>query len=98
MSQLYSQKLNTLGKIKGEEKKTVLPKNGFGSGGRTLCPERLSFSQFVVLMRTTICEKDSLPGQRVLPPEPKPFFGKKGFFCSTFQPLVVPVDPDQPVF
>ena len=73
--------------IKGEQKNPVFPKNGFGSGGRTVCPERLSFSQFVVLMRTTICEKDSLPGQRVLPPEPKPFLERQGFFCSPFMKL-----------
>ena len=31
-------------------------------------------------MSTTSCEKDSLSGQRVLPPEPRPFFGRTGFF------------------
>ena len=44
-------------------------KNGYGSGGRTVCPERQPFSQFVVLMRTTNCEEDSLLGQTGLPPE-----------------------------
>ena len=63
--------------IKGEEK------NGFGSTRRTLCPERLSFSQFVVLMSTTNCERDSLSGQRVLLVEPKPFFWKDRFFSLT---------------
>ena len=70
--------------LKGEQKKTCPSKNGFGSGGITVCPENLSFSQFVVLMRTTICEKDSLPGQTVLPPEPKPFLERQVFFCSPF--------------
>ena len=34
-----------------------------------VCPRRLSFSQFVILMSTTNGEKDSLLGQTVLPPE-----------------------------
>ena len=42
-------------------------------------PRRLSFSQFVVLMSTTNCEKDSLFEQTVLPPETIIFFGRKVF-------------------
>ena len=79
------------------EKNPVLPKNGFGSGGRTLCPKRPSFSQFVVLMRTTNCEKDTLSGQRVLPPEPKPFFGRTGFFSLTLY-IYVCVLLDFPIY
>ena len=66
--------------IKGLSKKTSFLKNCDGSGGRTVCPRRLSFSQFVVLMSMTNCEKDSLLGQTVLLPEPSKFFKKEGFF------------------
>ena len=59
--------------LKGCPKKSSFLKNCDGSGGRTVCPRRLSFSQFVVLMSMTNCEKDSLLGQTVLPPEPSQF-------------------------
>ena len=61
-------------------KKTSFLTNCDGSGGRMVCPRRLSFSQFVVLMSMTNCEKDSLLGQTVLPPEPSQFFKKEGIF------------------
>ena len=44
--------------VKGEGKKRGFSKNGNGSGGRTVCPSRLSFSQFIVHMSTKNCEKD----------------------------------------
>ena len=47
---------------------------------RTVCPRRLSFSQFVVLMNTTNCEKDSLLGQMVFPTEPLTIFQIPRFF------------------
>ena len=65
--------------LKGYPKKTSFLKNCDGSGGRTVWPRRLSFSQFIILMSTTNCEKDSLLGQTVLPPEPSQFFKKEGF-------------------
>ena len=37
-----------------------------GFFSRTVGPRKLSFSQFVVLMSTLICEKDSLLGHMVL--------------------------------
>ena len=55
-----------------------------GSGRRTVCSRMLSISQFVVLISTTNCEKDSLLGQTILPPEPITFFGKRVFFDSPF--------------
>ena len=66
--------------IKGLSKKTSFLKNCDGSGGRTVCPRRLSFSQFVVLMSMINCEKDNLLGQTVLPPEPSQFFKNEVFF------------------
>ena len=35
-------------------------------------------------MSTTNSEKDSLSGQRVLPPEQKPSFGKTGFLLTPY--------------
>ena len=64
--------------------KNLFSKKNIVSGGRTVCSKRLSFSQFVVLISTTNCEKDSLLGQTILPPEPITFFGKRGFFDSHF--------------
>ena len=46
--------------LKGGGKKRGFSKKGNGSGGRTVCPRGLSFSQFVVLMSTPNGEKDSL--------------------------------------
>ena len=57
--------------------------NGNGSGGRTICPRGLSFSQFVILMSTINAEKDSPLGQTVLPPEPFPFFENPRYFFLT---------------
>ena len=54
-----------------------------GSGGKTVGPRRLSFSQFVVLMCTTNCEKDSLLGQTVF----KFWFPESGFFFETLWSL-----------
>ena len=65
--------------VKGGAKKTSFSKNCDGSRGRTVCPRRLSFSQFVVLMSMTNCEKDSLLGQTVLPLEPSQFLEKEVF-------------------
>ena len=59
---------------KGWGEKRGFSKNGNGSGGRTVCPRGLSFSEFIVLMSTINCEKDTPLGQTVLPPEPFPFF------------------------
>ena len=53
-------------RIKGVEKKCDSLKISKCHLPRTNCPRRLSFSQFVVLMSTTNCEKDSLLGQLVL--------------------------------
>ena len=47
-----------------------------------VCPRRLSFSLFVILMSTTNGEKDSHLGQTVLPPELWQFFQKGGFFFT----------------
>ena len=47
---------------------------------RTICPRRLSFSLFVVLMRTTSCEKDSLLGQLVLGKKQLSNFERVTFF------------------
>ena len=52
--------------------------------GGMVCPRGLSFLQFVVLMSNTNCEKDSLLGQTVLPPEPLTFFQIPGFFYTPF--------------
>ena len=56
---------------KGCTKKSV-PFSKFESGllTRTVCPRRLSFSQFRVLMSTLNCEKDNLLGQKVLVKRP----------------------------
>ena len=44
--------------VKGEEIKTsIFQKKGNGSGGKTVCPRRLSFSPFVVLMSILIPER-----------------------------------------
>ena len=50
-----------------------------------VCPRRLSFSQFVVLMSTSNCENDSLLGQTIPYPEPSQFFEYQGFFYSPFR-------------
>ena len=68
---------------KGEGKKQGFSKSGNSSGGRTICPRGLSFSQLVVLMCTINYKKDSRRGQTVLPPEP-PFFENPHFFPSPF--------------
>ena len=39
---------------------------------------------YVVLMSTTNCEKESLPGQTVLRPQPLTFFKKEVFLCPPF--------------
>ena len=62
-------------------KKISFSKNCDGSGGRTVWPKRLSFSQFVILISTTNCEKDSLLEQTVLPPEPIFFLEKEVFLA-----------------
>ena len=49
-----------------------------------VCPRRLSFSPFVVLMSMTNCEKDSLLGQTILPPEVGQILGGLGFFYTPF--------------
>ena len=49
-----------------------------------VCPMRLSFSPFVVLMSMTNCEKDSLLGQTVLPPELGQILGGLVFLWSPF--------------
>ena len=67
--------------IKGWPKNPSPPKIWPNSGGRMVCPRRLSFSPFVVLMSMTNCEKDSLLGQTVLPPELGQFFGHALFPC-----------------
>ena len=48
-----------------------------------VCPRRMSFSQFVVHMSTTNCEKDSLLGQTIPSPEPFLFFENPWFFLVT---------------
>ena len=45
-----------------------------------VCPRRLSFSPFVILMSTTNGEKDSLLGETVLPPELGQILGGLVFF------------------
>ena len=50
-----------------------------------VCPRRLSFSPFVVLMSTTNGEKDSLLGQTVLPPELVHILGGLVFFYTPFR-------------
>ena len=62
---------------KGLLKETSFLKNFHGSGERTGCPRRLSFSSFVILMSTTNDEKDGLLLQTVLSPEPWQFYKKK---------------------
>ena len=69
---------------KGWVKKFSPPKIWHNSGGRTVCPRRLSFSPFIILMSTTNREKDSLLGQTAIPPEPSPFFKKEVFFHPPF--------------
>ena len=53
-----------------------------------VCPRRLSFSQFVILMSTTNGEKDSLLGQTILPLELGQFFGGLAFLGAPFNSLV----------
>ena len=65
---------------KGLLKETSFLKNFHGSGERTVCNRRLSFSSFVILMSTTNDEKDGLLLQTVLSPEPWQFYKKEGFF------------------
>ena len=48
-----------------------------------VCPRRLFFSQFVVLMCTANCEKDSLLGQTILALEPFLFFENPCFLLVT---------------
>ena len=67
------------------EKNPPFWKNCHGSGGRTVCPRRLSFSPFVVLMSKTNGEKDSLLGQTVLPPELREILAGLFFFVSPFR-------------
>ena len=50
---------------------------------RTVCPRRLSFSQFGVLMSTLNCEKDSLLGQMVLVKRPPLNFERGHIFLNT---------------
>ena len=66
---------------KGCTKKSV-PFSKFESGllTRTVCPRRLSFSQFGVLMSTLNCEKENLLGQTVLVKRPLLNFEKGTFF------------------
>ena len=61
-----------------EEKKRGFSKNGNGSGG-------LSFSQFVVLVFTINCEKDSPLGQAVFPPELFPFLENPRFSLTLYK-------------
>ena len=52
-----------------------------------VCPRRLFFSQFVVLMCTANCEKDSLLGQTILALEPFLFFENPCFLLVTLYTL-----------
>ena len=70
--------------IKGETKKNSPAKISRNSGGRTVCPRRLSFSPFVVIMSTTNGEKDSLLDQTVFPPELREILAGLFFFVSPF--------------
>ena len=67
--------------IKGVQKK-IVPFSKFESGlfTRTVCPRRLSFSQFGVLMSTLNCEKENLLGQTVLVKRPLSNFEKGTLF------------------
>ena len=56
--------------VKGDQKKMSPPKFESDLLTRTVCPRRLSFSQFRVLMSTLNCEKDNLLGQTVLVKRP----------------------------
>ena len=49
-----------------------------------VCPRRLFFSQFVVLMCTANCEKDSLLGQTILALEPFLFFENPCFLLVIY--------------
>ena len=68
--------------LKGVGKKPCPSKNGFGSGGRTLCLKRLSFSQFVVLMSTKNCETASQ--DKGFSFQSQNHFWKDSFFQSPF--------------
>ena len=71
---------------KGCTKKSVpFSKFEIGLLTRTVCPRRLSFSQFGVLMSTLNCEKENLLGQTVLVKRPLSNFEKGTlFFCTPF--------------
>ena len=65
------------------KRKQGFSKNRNDSGEGMVCPRRMSFSQFVVHMSTTNCEKDSLLGQTIPSPEPFLFFENPCFFLVT---------------
>ena len=73
----------TVDNIKGETKKNSPAKISRNSGGRTVCPRRLSFSPFVVLMSTTNGEKDNLLGQTILRQELGEILDGLVFFRTT---------------
>ena len=72
------------------QKELAFARSKFKNGlfPRTICPRRLSFSQFVVLMRTTSCEKDSLLGQLVLGKKQLTNFERVTFFCTPFTSII----------
>ena len=65
--------------------KKKFPRSKFENGllTRPVCPRRLSFSQFGVLMSTFNCEKDSHLGQTVLVKRPFSNFDRGNFFFNT---------------
>ena len=75
----------TIQQHKGYGKKPGIRQIVNGSGGGMVCPRKLSFSQFVVLVTTSNWEKNSILGQMVLPPEPLIFFFEfQGFFHTLY--------------
>ena len=69
--------------LKGVQKKCPRSKFKGGLLTRTVCPRRLSFSQFRVLMSTLNCEKDNLLGQMVLVKRPLSNFERGHFYLYT---------------
>ena len=66
-----------------EKKQSFKKFSGFWMG--TVCPMRLSFSQFNLLMSTPNCEKDSLIGQVLHVQNQSSIFGQFGFFQTPFK-------------
>ena len=76
------------GIIKGVQKNVPFSKFESRLLARTVCPKRLSFSQFGVLMSRLNCEKENFLGQTVLVRSPLSNFEKEGTFLCIFIYLI----------